>query len=226
MKYYKYFFLTLAVIAFDQLVKMLVYNNMNLYEEINVLGSWFRIHYILNEGIAFGMKMDWQYSKLVLTLFRLIASAGGAYLIVHYAKKGMHPGALWAGALILAGAIGNLIDSMFYGVWLNNAPYNAPFKLFNGQVIDMLYFPLFEFTWPNWVPFVGGQYFHFFNAIFNVADSSIFIGVVILLIFQKKFFPERHKKKEDVYKVDSQSMANRSMEDTLSGTEEDCCIPS
>lgn len=227
MKYYKYFFLTLAVIALDQIVKMLVYYNMNLYEEFNVLGSWFRIHYILNEGIAFGMTVKWQYSKLVLTLFRLIASIGGAYLIVRYAKRNMHPGALWSGALILAGAVGNLIDSMFYGIWLDNAPYNAPFKLFNGQVIDMLYFPLFEFTWPDWIPFVGGQYFHFFNAIFNVADSSIFIGVVILLIFQKKFFPERHKshKKEEGV-LSAQAEANHSMEDTLNGTEEDCCVPS
>ncbi len=190
MKYYKYFILTIAVIAFDQFTKMLVYTNMNLYEEFNVLGEWFRIHFILNEGIAFGMKLNWPYAKVVLTLFRLVASVGGVYLLVKYAKKGMHPGALWAGALILAGAVGNLIDSLFYGIWLDNAPYDAPFALFNGQVIDMLYFPLFEFTWPSWMPIVGGQYFHFFNAIFNVADSSIFIGVVILLIFQKRFFPE------------------------------------
>jgi len=227
VKYYKYFILTVAIIALDQASKMLVYYNMNLYEEINVIGQWFRIHFILNKGIAFGMSLDWPYSKLILTIFRLIASIGGIYFLYKYAKKGLHQGALWAGALILAGAIGNLIDSLFYGVWLDNAPYDAPFNLFNGQVIDMLYFPLFEFTWPSWVPFVGGQYFHFFNAIFNIADSSIFIGVAILLIFQKTFFPEQHNKKsKDALPVDEQSMANFSLEQTISGTEEDCCIPS
>lgn len=190
--------LTLVVIAIDQIVKMLVYYNMNLYEEFNVLGDWFRIHFILNEGIAFGMKLDWPYAKLVLSLFRLIASIGGIYLLYKYAKKGVHSGALWAGALILAGAVGNLIDSLFYGIWLDNAPHDAPFALFNGQVIDMLYFPLFEFTWPSWFPLIGGSYFHFFNAIFNVADSSIFIGVSILLIFQKRFFPETKKQNEEI----------------------------
>lgn len=191
MKYNKYYILTLAVILFDQATKLLVHYNMHLYEEFNVLGDWFRIHYILNEGIAFGLKADWAYSKVVLTLFRLTASVAGAFLLYRYARKGTHPGALWAGALILAGAIGNLIDSMFYGIIFDNAPYNAPFAFLNGQVIDMLYFPLFSFYWPAWMPFVGGEYFHFFSAIFNVADSSIFIGVMILLIWQKKFFPEK-----------------------------------
>jgi len=224
MKYYKYFILTIIVIAFDQITKMLVYNNMNLYEEFNVLGEWFRIHFILNEGIAFGMKLGWPYSKVVLTLFRLVASIGGVYLLYKYAKKGMHQGALWAGALILAGAIGNLIDSLFYGIWLDNAPYDAPFALFNGQVIDMLYFPLFEFTWPNWTPFVGGEYFHFFNAIFNVADSSIFVGVVILLVFQKRFFPDE-KKSKSTEELDERLIANQQMSSAVEGTEEDCCIP-
>jgi signal peptidase II len=90
-------------------------------------GEWFRIHYILNEGIAFGLKADWQYSKVILTLFRLLASSAGVVLLYNYARKGTHAGALWAGALILAGAMGNLIDSMFYGLIFDNAPFNAPF---------------------------------------------------------------------------------------------------
>ncbi|HHL53047.1 MAG TPA: lipoprotein signal peptidase [Flammeovirgaceae bacterium] len=224
MKYYKYFLLTLAVVVIDQLSKYLVHHNMHLYEEFNVLGDWFRIHYILNEGIAFGLKADWPYSKVVLTLFRLIASVVGVVLLYKYARKDTHPGALWAGALILAGAIGNLIDSMFYGLIYDNAPYNAPFRFLNGQVIDMLYFPLFSFVWPAWVPFVGGQDFHFFSAIFNIADSSIFIGVMILLIWQKKFFPDKKKESKPVVSS-AKSESEWQLQNTLEGSEEDCCLP-
>jgi len=197
VKYYKYYLLTLGVILLDQASKLLVHFNMHLYQEYNVFGDWFRIHYILNEGIAFGLTADWVYSKVVLTLFRLIASGIGIYLLYTYARKSTHPGALWAGALILAGAIGNLIDSMFYGLIFENMPYDAPFAFMNGQVIDMLYFPIFSFNWPQWVPYIGGNSFHFFSAIFNIADSSIFIGVMILLIWQKRFFPESTKTKQD-----------------------------
>jgi signal peptidase II len=193
VKYSKYFLLTLAVIIIDQVVKLLVYKNMDLgiNGEIRVIGDWFRLHYMLNEGMAFGMKLNWEYGKVLLTTFRLLASIGGIYILYYYARRDVHPGLLWSGALILAGAVGNVIDSVFYGVLLDNAPYNAPSPWFHGQVIDMLYFPIFEFTWPSWVPFVGGNYFQFFSAIFNVADASIFIGVCIILIFQKRFFPEK-----------------------------------
>jgi len=224
--YYKYFALALGVIILDQVVKLWIYTNMDLYEEFNVLGTWFRIHYVENPGIAFGMRADWQYAKTALTLFRLVASGFGVYLIIKYSKKSIHPGALWAGALILAGAIGNSIDSVFYGIFLDNAPQNAVFKLFNGQVVDMLYFPLFEFTWPNWVPAWGGTNYEFFNAIFNIADSSIFIGVVIMLIFQKRFFSEEHQNKESNSSGSAESLANQSMANTISGTEEDSCVPS
>ena len=198
MKYGKYYLLTLVVILIDQVSKLLVYNYMELgiSGEINVLGDWFRLHYMLNEGMAFGMRIDWTYGKLLLTTFRLVASVVGVYILYYYAKKEVHPGVLWSGALILAGAIGNVIDSIFYGVVLDNAPYNAPTPWFYGQVIDMLYFPLFEFTWPQWVPFIGGNHFLFFSAIFNIADASIFVGVCIILIFQKRFFPEEEQKEK------------------------------
>lgn len=227
MKNYRYYLLTLAVIIVDQVVKLLVYNHMNLYEEINVIGEWFMLHYILNEGIAFGLKADWVYSKLILTLFRFAASGAGIYLLYKYARKGMHPGALWAGALILAGAIGNLIDSLFYGIWLDNMPHDAPFAFMYGQVIDMLYFPLFDFIWPTWVPFIGGDYFLFFSAIFNVADASIFIGVMILLIWQKRFFPDINDiaPKEELVASD-QFTAQLTMDRALEGGEDDCCVPS
>lgn len=192
MKHYKFFILTLGILIFDQVVKLLVHYNMDMgvYGEIKVIGDWFRLHYMLNEGMAFGMKLDWEYGKVLLTSFRLIASIVGIYLIIKYSRKEVHPGLLWSGALILAGALGNVIDSIFYGVWLDNAPYDAPTPWFHGQVIDMLYFPIFSFTWPDWVPFLAGDDFHFFSAIFNVADASIFVGVCIILIFQKRFLPE------------------------------------
>ena len=205
MKYVKYYLLTLAVILLDHTVKLLVHFNMDfgVNGEIKVIGDWFRIHYMLNEGMAFGMKLDWAYGKVLLTSFRLIAAFAGIYFLYYYAKKGVHSGLLWSGSLILAGAIGNVIDSVFYGVLLDNVPYNAPSPWFYGQVVDMLYFPLFEFTWPGWIPIVGGTNFLFFSAIFNVADASIFIGVCIILIFQKRFFPEKDKKDESVATFES-----------------------
>jgi signal peptidase II len=228
VKYYKYYLLTLAVILIDQGSKLLVHHNMHLYQEYNVLGDWFRLHYILNEGIAFGLTANWVYSKVVLTLFRLVASGVGVYLLYKYARRNVHPGALWAGALILAGAVGNLIDSMFYGLIFENMPYDAPFAFMNGQVIDMLYFPLFRFNWPDWLPYLGGDSFHFFSAIFNIADSSIFIGVMILLIWQKKFFPEHTKTNQNQGKVSAipaQEEANLNLQKAIEGTEEDCCVP-
>ncbi len=205
MKYVKYYLLTLAVILLDHTVKLLVHFNMDfgVNGEIKVIGDWFRIHYMLNEGMAFGMRLDWAYGKVLLTSFRLIAAFAGIYFLYYYAKKGVHSGLLWSGSLILAGAIGNVIDSVFYGVLLDNVPYNAPSPWFYGQVVDMLYFPLFEFTWPGWIPIVGGTNFLFFSAIFNVADASIFIGVCIILIFQKRFFPEKDKKDESVATFES-----------------------
>jgi len=155
VNYSKYFLLTLIIILIDQTVKLLVHNNMDLgvNGEMKIIGDWFRLHYMLNEGMAFGMKLDWTYGKVFLTSFRLLASFAGIYLLYYYAKKKVHRGLLWSGSLILAGALGNVIDSIFYGVLLDNAPYDAPSAWFYGQVVDMFYFPLFEFTWPNWIPF-------------------------------------------------------------------------
>jgi len=218
VKYAKYFLLTIGVIILDQSVKLLVHYNMDLgvNGEIRVIGDWFRLHYMLNEGMAFGMKLDWAYGKAVLTTFRLIASFAGIYFLYYYAKKKVHPGLLWSGALILAGAIGNVIDSVFYGVLLDNAPYNSYTPWFHGQVVDMLYFPLFDFIWPAWIPVIGGRSFQFFSAIFNIADSSIFIGVCIILIRQKRFFPESEKESENV-QIESVSMSESGMGQSAEG---------
>lgn len=197
MKVYKYFVLALGIILIDQVSKLLVHNNMYLHEEIFVLGDWFRLHYLLNPGMAFGIKWDNEFGKLALTFFRIIAMIGIAYYMVKMHAKQAHTGFLYCLALILGGAVGNVIDSTFYGVLLDNAPTDAPTPWFHGQVIDMLFFPIFEFNWPEWVPFVGGDYFLFFSPVFNIADSSIFIGVVIILIMQKRFFSQKEDEIQD-----------------------------
>lgn len=188
----RYFLLAFMIVVIDQTSKMLVFNNMYLHEEINVIGEWFRIHYLLNPGMAFGIKWENEFGKLALTIFRIGAMFGISWYLWKMAERNMHSGFLWCMGLILGGAVGNVIDSTFYGVLLNNAPADAPTPWFHGQVIDMLYFPIFDFVWPEWVPFVGGRYFEFFSPVFNIADSSIFIGVVTILIMQKRFFKEKH----------------------------------
>ena len=193
MKYYKYYLATLGVILLDQAVKLLVHFNMELNTagEIDVLGDWFKLHYLLNPGMAFGMQLHWEWGKLLLTLFRLLATIGIAYYIYVLVNKRVSRGLIWCMALILGGAVGNLIDSIFYGVLLEgNAVAGAPTPWFHGQVIDMLYFPLYEGYLPSWVPVYGDQYFIFFRPVFNIADSAIFVGVVIILIMQKRFFNE------------------------------------
>jgi signal peptidase II len=190
MKALRYFLLAFVIIIIDQTSKMLVFNNMYLHEEINVLGDWFRLHYLLNPGMAFGIRWENEFGKLALTIFRIAAMFGISWYLIYMTKRNVHSGFLWCMGLILGGAIGNVIDSTFYGVLLNNAPPDAPTPWFHGQVIDMLYFPIFEFVWPEWVPGLGGQYFEFFSPVFNIADSSIFIGVLIILVLQKRFFGE------------------------------------
>jgi len=197
MKIARYFLLTLLVITIDQVSKMLVYHNMYLHQEINVLGDWFRLHYLLNPGMAFGFRWNNEFGKLALTVFRIGAMLAIGYYLWRMAKREVHPGFLWCMALILGGAVGNVIDSTFYGVLLNNHTPGSPTPWFHGQVIDMLFFPLFEFVWPDWVPGIGGDYFLFFSPVFNVADSAIFIGVLIILIMQRKFFGEKHAGQQD-----------------------------
>ena len=191
MKARKYLLIALLIIVLDQTSKLLVHRYMYIHQEVNVLGDWFRLHYLLNPGMAFGIRWDSEFGKLALTIFRIGAMAGIAYYLVRMTNRRVHSGFLFCMALILGGAIGNVIDSTFYGVFLNNAPFDSPTRWFHGQVIDMLFFPLFRFNWPAWVPGVGGDNFLFFSPVFNIADSSIFLGVVTILIFQRKFFMER-----------------------------------
>jgi len=191
LKYTRYFLLSALVILIDQAVKLAVYQNMTLNTEFSVIGDWFRIHYILNSGMAFGLKLDWEYGKLLLTVFRMFAMVGIGYYLIMLIRKQVPPGLCWSIALILGGAVGNLVDSVFYGVLLSNAPLDAVTPWFHGQVIDMLYFPLIQSTFPDWIPLWGGQHFEFFRPIFNIADASIFSGVTLIFLRQKHFFSDK-----------------------------------
>lgn len=203
-KYVKYFGISLLVILIDQAVKMLVHFEMDFGSpgQIPIFGDWFKLHYTTNPGMAFGMEIGSEYGKLILTSFRLVAMAGIGYYLYHIISNKNHPVFIVCIAMILGGAIGNLVDSIFYGIWLNNAPYNAPSPWFHGQVVDMFYFDIWEGYIPEWVPIWGGDYTALWP-IFNVADASIFIGVAIILIFQGRFFPEHTDKNHEIPPVEN-----------------------
>ncbi|MFD2034113.1 lipoprotein signal peptidase [Belliella marina] len=198
MKYLKYFGIALAVIVLDQVVKLLVHYQMDFGTagQIKVFGDWFKLHYTTNPGMAFGMQLGSEYGKLILTSFRLVAMFGIGYYLYYIIEKKMHIGYIVCIAMILGGAIGNLIDSVFYGVLLNNAPYDATSPWFHGQVVDMFYIDIWEGRIPDWVPLWGGSYTALWP-IFNIADASIFTGVAIILVFQSRFFKEEKKEEED-----------------------------
>lgn len=215
MKARKYFLMALLVILIDQTSKLLVHNYMYLHEEVNVIGEWFKLHYLLNPGMAFGIRWNSEFGKIALTVFRIAAMIGIGYYLYNMAKKNAHTTFLFSMSLILGGAVGNVIDSTFYGVFLENQPLGSLSPWFHGQVIDMLFFPLFDFYWPEWVPFLGGDYFLFFSPVFNIADSSIFIGVTTILIFQKKFFKESKSESEtNASETETKEDKNRLLSDS------------
>jgi len=199
MKYFKYYLLTIIITLIDQASKLLVHFNMEMGDpgEIKALGEWFRLHYLLNPGMAFGLEFDFIYGKLFLTLFRVFATFGIGYYLFIQIKSQLHRGFLICLAIILGGTIGNVIDSVFYGVFIEgNVIENAITPWFHGQVIDMLYFPIFDGYLPDWIPFWGGGYFLFFSPVFNIADSSIFVGIFSIILFQRKFFNFDNSPKE------------------------------
>ncbi|MCA8833015.1 lipoprotein signal peptidase [Hymenobacter pini] len=189
MKYWKYYLVALLVIVIDQLSKWAVhrYMPMGMPGEIPLLGDWFKLHYTLNPGMAFGVELPPPYGKILLTSFRLVAVAGIAYYIYRLWKQRAPQGLLVCIAMILGGALGNVIDSIFYGVIYNNAPYGSPTPWFHGQVIDMLYVDIYEGILPASWPLVGGSHVSLWP-IFNIADSAIFVGVALILLFQSRFF--------------------------------------
>ena len=188
--------IVLAVLIIDQAIKVWVKTHMMLHEQIEVL-SWFKIVFIENNGRAYGMEIG---SKLVLSLFRIVAIGLLGWYISRQVKKQARWGYIICLSMIMAGAAGNIFDSMFYGLIFNASsefytsyivPFGtgyAPFLM--GKVVDMFYFPLIVTTWPDWVPYVGGNPYVFFSPIFNFADSSISVGVVLLLLFYRKEISE------------------------------------
>lgn len=190
MKLIHYYIISIVVILIDQGVKLLVNftMDMGLPGEISIFGDWFKLHYTLNPGMAFGMELGSDYGKLVLTIFRLIAGGVIAYIISTLYKKGSPIGLMICSSLILGGAIGNVLDSIFYGVFLDNAPFGSVSPWFHGQVIDMFYIDIWEGILPNWIPIMGGSYMSLWP-IFNIADAAIFVGVGFIIINQNKYFP-------------------------------------
>jgi|TARA_B100000902_G_C27299051_1_gene911728 signal peptidase II len=162
---------------------------MPLHSEISIIGEFFKLHHLENPGMAFGINFDFKYTKLILSLFRLVASFIIGFYLYNLIQKKSNFIILICISLILSGAIGNVIDSVFYGIIFNNSPPEAPFDLFYGQVIDMFYIDIWEGYISNSIPIIGGSYFSLWP-VFNLADSYIFIGVAVLLIFQKKFIGE------------------------------------
>jgi signal peptidase II len=188
-----YLLFSLLLIGIDQVSKLLVHKYMEpgFSGQIGLIGNWLKLHYVLNPGMAFGMQLGHEYGKLFLTLFRLVAMVAIGGYMIHLARAGASKGLLWALAMILAGAVGNVIDSTFYGVFLQNAPYGSPTPWFHGQVIDMIFVDFWEGFIPEWVPVWGGQYYS--TPIFNIADSCIFIGVCSILVFQGSFHSVTHQ---------------------------------
>lgn len=192
----------LLILLIDQFIKIWIKTHMFLYEDIRVT-DWFLIRFVENNGMAMGIEV---IGKLFLSVFRIVASFAIIYYLYLLVKRNFSLGYIICVSLIFAGAVGNIIDSIFYGViFSESTPYTVA-TLFpaeggygtwlHGKVVDMFYFPLFEFTWPSWIPGIGGTHFEFFRYIFNFADACISVGIVILLLFYRDAFSRSFEKKE------------------------------
>ncbi|MBF6641289.1 lipoprotein signal peptidase [Flavobacterium sp. J49] len=187
-----------VILLIDQFSKIYIKTNFILGEEVPVF-DWFKIYFIENDGMAWGTKIPGTHGKLFLTIFRLLAITGIGYWLYDSSTKHSSRYLMVAISLIFAGAVGNIIDSVFYGQLFSDSHHqlaemftDKPYqKWFHGEVVDMLYFPIVEGHFPDWLPIWGGQPFKFFNAIFNVADVAISTGVGILIVFNKKAFAKK-----------------------------------
>ena len=170
---------------------------MYLGQEYHVLGNWFIIHFTENNGMAFGYELQWQYGKIFLSVFRIIAVIGIAWILLGAIRKQAHFGLVAGGSLVFAGALGNIIDSAFYGLLFSESDYEiAQFippdggysGFLHGKVVDMFYFPILEGHFPDWFPIWGSEEFIFFRPVFNLSDSAITVGVCMIILFQSKYF--------------------------------------
>lgn len=185
--YTKPLVLIFLVLLADQVSKTWIKTNMYLGQEFKIIGDWFIIHFTENNGMAFGLEFGGEFGKLALSLFRILAVGGIGYSLHYMIQRKYHRGLILNVALIFAGALGNIIDSVFYGLIYK---YET---LFHGRVVDMLYFPIIKGTFPAWFPVWGGEPFEFFRPVFNLADAAISVGVITILIFQKTYFKEEVK---------------------------------
>lgn len=186
------------VLLLDQMLKIWIKTTFYMGESHAILGNWFYLHFTENEGMAFGMKLGGSNGKLLLSLFRVVAVIIIGWWLYRVTKKGANLLLIFCISLIMAGALGNIIDSAFFGLIFNESNYTQVATLFpkegsygtflHGKVVDMLYFPIIETHYPSWFPFVGGDEFTFFRPVFNIADSAITTGVAILIFFQRKVF--------------------------------------
>lgn len=196
--------IALIIIA-DQALKIWIKTSFPFGHVKDVMSiSWFKLYFIENKGMAWGWEFGGDWGKMLLTLFRLAAVIFGTWYLFRIVKQKYSKGFIICAALIYAGALGNLIDSMFYGMIFEESSYSYVSRIFpaegyagflHGRVVDMLYFPIIKSTYPSWLPFVGGNEFEFFSPIFNIADASISIGVITLFVFQKRFF-KKHQDEE------------------------------
>lgn len=187
-----------SVLIADQALKIWIKTSMTLGQE-HVIADWFIIHFTENVGMAFGMEFGGEYGKLALSVFRILAVGAIGYYLYSVTKKGASNIVIVALSLVFAGALGNIIDSTFYGLIFSDSyghvatllPDEGGYaRVLHGRVVDMFYFPLFEGHFPSWIPKWGNRHFLFFNAIFNVADSAITVGMGIIILFQKQFLKE------------------------------------
>lgn len=198
----KLLILGVLLVVIDQVIKVLVKTGLPLGGGFNVIGDWFRIYFIENEGMAFGMKFGGGVGKFLLSLFRIGLFAALVWWISRLIKKSDTPFGVAVGlTMIAAGAMGNIIDCYFYGLIFSESTFNevasfgghyAPFMF--GKVVDMFYFPLIDTTFPDWMPVIGGRPFRFFEPVFNFADSCVTCGALYLIIFQYRFFAKEDSK--------------------------------
>ncbi len=188
----KLFILGTVLVVIDQIIKVLVKTNMELGETINVIGDWFKLHFVLNKGMAFGMAFGGIWGKVLLSVFRIVLFVVLFRWIGNLSRRSDVPtGTLVGLTMITAGALGNIVDCFFYGlIWPETVMPGAPFAFMFGMVVDMFYFPLFD--WPQWMPLVGGN--TFFGAVFNFADSCVTCGAIYLILFQWRFFSSEEEK--------------------------------